>query len=180
MYYKKKVNIKSIVAIVIAAAALVIVSFFVFQIRQSALVTGSNTNPAVHDEVDANGVRPDVKREIEKLYPTPGPERNAATQLARALQRAIAAPEEALLINEEFEAATACLLAVDKQTDTRHDSPPDDSVSRSIRIESFVINSKERARAYIRYNANLSGQLFPGIAPDQSRCDNEPMPTKEE
>lgn len=120
MYYKEKVNIKRIVAIVIAAAALVIVSFFVFQIRQSALVTGPNTNPAVHDEVDANGIRPDVKKEIEKLYPTPGPERNAANQLARALQRAIAAPEEALLINEEFEAATACLLAVD----TRHDSPP--------------------------------------------------------
>lgn len=154
------------IALLIIAVVTPVSLLLYFKRSEPVLRQPINTNPAVHDEVDADGIRPDVRKEIEKLYPSPGAKRDAAVQLARVLQKALRTPEDAPAINKEFEAATACILAVDET----HDDPPNDSVTRSIRIESFVVNSAKRAEAYLRYNAILSDNLYPGIAPDDSQC----------
>lgn len=83
---------------------------------------------------------------------------------------AISDPENAAFIVKQLEAATACILAIDET----HDSPPDFPASRSMIIESFVVNSTKRARAYNRYNGKLSGGVYPSIAPDISKCNFDP------
>lgn len=139
----------------LAALAVVLLLFF----ATSFLKHGHN------DELNADGIREDVASEISTAFPKSEKRRAAATQLSRAFQTAIDNPGEASAANELYERAESCLRAVEG---VQVRGEPTDT---SAMIESWVVNSYERSKAYIHYNASLSGRFFPPIDPDISKCE---------
>lgn len=144
----------------------ILVLGFVFLILRLGLI--GPTDIAVHDELNSEGIRPDVAAEIARTFSESERKRAATTQLARSLQMAIAQPEEALKINAIYERAQLCLDAIEGLR------PTDPPTYTNSKIEGWVVNSKARARAYIRYNSNLSGHIFKVPSADISMCDFDP------
>jgi hypothetical protein len=124
-----------------------------------------SSDVAVKDEINADGVRPDVADKIKRAFPDSERKRAAATQLARAFQLAVEKPERALEVNVQYERAQACMYAIEG---VGHGDPPTET---STLIESWVVNSLARSRAYLRYNATLSGEVFEVIEANISSCD---------
>lgn len=123
---------------------------------------------ASKDQLNADGIRPDVAEKIAHAFPKSERKRGAATQLARAFQLSIMQPDRALEINALYERAKACLLAIEGK------GPADGPSDISPLIEGWVVDSIARSRAYIHYNAGLSGQVFSGPDADISSCDFDP------
>ncbi len=122
----------------------------------------------IKDQLNSDGVRSDVAQAIAHTFPESEKKRAAATQLARAFQMAIENPERALEINNNWEKAQACVYAIEGT------GPADSATNTGDIIESLVVNSSKRSRAYIRYNANLSGHIFNVIGADLSACSFDP------
>ena len=146
------------------AASVLVLGSFVLLLKQC-----SGPRPlAVHDALDADGVRADVAAEIAKAFPESEKKRAAATQLARALQRGIDKPDDAIEIYALWERAATCLSAVEGLDRT---SAPTETSSL---IEGWVVNTTARSRAYIHYNAGLGGRILKGSGIDPGSCDFDP------
>jgi hypothetical protein len=123
---------------------------------------------SVKDELNTDGIRPDVADEIKRAFPDSERKRAAATQLARAFQMALTNPEAAMAVNTTYERAQSCLDAIEGLR------PEDGPTETGDKIEGWVVNSAKRSRAYLRYNAGLSGQVFDGPEADLKACDFDP------
>jgi hypothetical protein len=119
------------------------------------------------DQLNEQGVRPDVAQAIEDAFPNSKRTRLAALQLARAFQRAVDRPENAAEINKTYEKAISCIEAVS----LAQNEPESDRISTQ--VESMVVNTWARSRSYVKYNARLSGGVFDMIQPDSKNCDFE-------
>lgn len=124
-----------------------------------------NFGGGTKDTLNTEGIRDDVAEDIARTFPNSETLRAAATQLARSLQLAIDKPENALEIEKQDDAATACYYAIRGQV------LEDEESSVPLKVEGMVVNSYARSEAYIRYNGKLSGRIFQSIHPDISRCD---------
>ena len=117
------------------------------------------------DPLNRDGIRSDVAVAIDELYPGPEPTHLAVIQLARAFQRAIDHPEDALEVHAVYFKAKCCLRAV---TEAEDDSAAD-LISRT--LESLTVNTWARSRSYVKYNANLSGGVYPMTQPRAGDCE---------
>lgn len=117
-----------------------------------------------HSPELVNGIRPDVRISIAEQFSASANLRAAAEQLAAAFQLAIDKPDQALEVNRAYEKAKSCLRAIDELD-------PYETVREVSRfVEASVVNSRDRAAAYLRYNTNLSGQIFDPINPSLKNC----------
>jgi hypothetical protein len=119
-------------------------------------------------DVNQNGVRDDVERYIAYTYPEPSDAatRAALAQYAIPLQQALmdtADETKALEHEKDIDRATECLRYL-------HGSMPARGIRRSISL--VLLNTSERSRAYLDYNAQLGGHVFPlTIAYRATACD---------
>jgi hypothetical protein len=120
------------------------------------------------DQLNSDGIRDDVAKAIAEKFPESEKKRAAAIQLARAFQMAIDHPDEALKVDHIYEKATGCLMAIEGV------GPMDGPTGTSPIIEGFVVNSIQRNRSYIHYNAGLSGQIFSGPEGNITFCEFDP------
>ena len=120
------------------------------------------------DQLNSDGIRSDVAKAIAEKFPESEKKRAASIQLARAFQMSIDHPDEALKVNQIYEKAMGCLMAIEGWGLTF--GPTETSGI----IEGFVVNSLRRSRSYIHYNAGLSGQIFGGPQPDITSCEFDP------
>jgi hypothetical protein len=104
------------------------------------------------EDQDADGVRDDVQAFINSTYPESAKVRAALGQIAKSLQLAIENPENALATQKPVYLALSCLEATLPNLEIYGEI--------SEQLEAAVVNSDVRSRAYIRYDANLSGQTF--------------------
>jgi hypothetical protein len=123
---------------------------------------------AVHDLLNSDGVRADVAAEIAKAFPESEKKRAAATQLARAFQIGLDRPDDASDVYAIYEKAKSCLNAVEGL------GPNSGPTGTSTKIESWVVNTTARSRAYIHYNAGLSGRMFTGPGENIADCNFDP------
>jgi hypothetical protein len=133
--------------------------FFILRNRPSSTST---------DQLNAEGIRSDVEKAIAEKFPESEKKRAAVTQMARAFQKAIDYPDNALEIDRIWTKSQECLDAIEGLT------PADGPTGTSGVIESFVVNSFARSRAYTHYNAGLSGQVSPGIEANINSCEFDP------
>lgn len=111
-------------------------------------------------DFDGDGVRDDVQRWIALTYPEDAQARAALTQGAYTLQQALLIAEDksaSIEIARQDTRAAECLM---------HVLTPDTAYLRSAELESAVVNTESRSRAYIRYNEQLGGEVFPMVRVD--------------
>lgn len=112
----------------------------------------------------------DLKVKIEKKYSGRGQDvTRAAVELGQALEEAIGNPEKAKETQPNRAKADSCFRAVlmrDGMTLT-------ESIKESDLIEEFATSTFERQRRYVRYNANLSGGVYPLVESDIVNCNFE-------
>lgn len=104
---------------------------------------------------DGDGVRDDVQRWIVLTYPNSEITRAALRQKAILLQNALMYSDDQMLsieVARENGRAAECLYYTN----------PDNAYMLATELRSVVLNTEERSVAYIRYNAQLSGQSFRG------------------
>jgi len=108
-------------------------------------------------DANANGVRDDIERHIEKKYAEPA-QRGAAMQTARALQKK-------LLVDTSDAAALDAVSAMGMRAANCRGSVfpgPDDgpaSWQMATDLESMTTNTKKRLLAYLAYNKARSGSV---------------------
>lgn len=119
----------------------------------------------VTDTVNADGVRDDVAIAIREKFPMSEKRRAAATQLARVLQKAVTKPNDAMKIFDDLQRASACLASIESP------GPGDPVTESGSFVEAVVVNSFERSKAYIHFNAKLSGQVSGDIDGNPGVCD---------
>lgn len=136
------------------------IGLFVFILRNHRL--------ANKDQLNADGIRDDVAKAIAEKFPESEKKRAAVTQLARAFQLAIDHPDNALEVNRIHEKAHECLDAIEGL------GPYDGPTFTGSIIEGFVVNSLERTRSYIHYNAGLSGYVFQDTNAKMASCEFDP------
>lgn len=115
--------------------------------------------------VDTNndGVRDDVEQYINTTYANSAKTRNALRQSAKALQGAILDANDkrkSLQHAEETDRASDCIAYV----------RPNDYVQVAREMEARIANTDERLRAYLAYNKQLEGQMFPQAPFDQRKA----------
>jgi hypothetical protein len=104
---------------------------------------------------DQDGIRDDIQRYIALTYPDSQKTRAALRQFALAFHKAIleSPDEESALRNTEVEArASECLWYIHSE----------DSIKMSDLLMAEFLNTMERSRAYLTYNAKLGGHVFGG------------------
>ncbi len=104
-------------------------------------------------DTNANGVRDDIERYIEKKYTEPA-QRKAAMQTARALQRMLLVDTSNPVAVEA--AVDASARAVDCIFDTFAGV---EGSQLSQAIESMSTNTKDRLKAYVAFNKAASGSV---------------------
>jgi len=108
--------------------------------------------PVAGTDADGDGVRDDVQAWIQSAYPDPVV-RSAARQLAVSLQ--------AMLVNTSGESgALAAAAAMNAAIDCLYALDPAAFGGRVDAVEAAVVNTGNRARAYARAGAHLSGDVF--------------------
>lgn len=104
-------------------------------------------------DANANGVRDDIERYIEKTYTEPA-QRKAAMQTARAFQRML------LLDKSDPVAVDAVVVASARAVDCVFDTFPGAEGSELSReLEAMSTNTKDRLKAYIAFNKAASGSV---------------------
>jgi hypothetical protein len=104
---------------------------------------------------DQDGIRDDIQRYIALTYPDSQKTRTALRQFALAFHKDIleSPDEESALRNTEVEArASECLWYIHSE----------DSIKMSDLLMAEFLNTMERSRAYLTYNAKLGGHVFGG------------------
>ena len=119
-----------------------------------AVIKGTDSN--------SNGVRDDVEEMISKNYSKTEVMKLAAMQDARALQKAIENPENAMEISVLVSKAVDCAGSL---------SDKGVSFDMGRAIEAETTNNAERAEAYLRFNLNLSGHVFSPSYDSAMACD---------
>jgi len=127
-----------------------------------------NHRLASKDQLNADGIRDDVAQAIAQRFPESEKKRAAATQLARVLQMGIDRPDDALKMDPVYTKAIECMDAIEGL------GPADGPTETATIIEGFVVNSFERTRSYIHFNAGFSGHIFPGIRANIASCEFDP------
>jgi hypothetical protein len=107
--------------------------------------------------IDSDGdfIRDDIQRYIALTYPDSQKTMAALRQFVLALDKAIlqSPDEESALKNTELEArASECLWYIHSET----------SIKMSNLLMAEYLNTLERSRAYLEYNAKLGGHVFGG------------------
>lgn len=118
---------------------------------------------------DRDGVRDDVQRHIALTFPDSARTRAGLTQYTKMLQKAILeANSKQASIDNAVEAGRAieCIYHI----------RPDDAENITVVLEAQTFNTEERIRAYITYNEQLGGQIFPSTPLNQlkSACTFDP------
>lgn len=98
----------------------------------------------------------ELKAKVEKRYLANPDEKNAALQIAKALQEAIDYPHRAAEIRPTVSKAFSCFHAVLKNNGHTWDFAYDESEV----IEDLATSTFERQRRYIAYNVALSGGVY--------------------
>ena len=109
-------------------------------------------------DADSDGVRDDIQRYIALTYWDKPDLKAALRQYAVPLQQALleADSEEAALVNtEELGRAFSC---IEYRTMSLDDAG---NISDKLKIK--MLNTKERSKAYLLYNQQLGGNIFPGL-----------------
>ena len=104
---------------------------------------------------DGDGLRDDIQRYIALTYPDSQKTRAALQQFALALDKSIleSSDEERALFNTEFmHRASECLWYIHAER----------SIKMTDLLMSEYLNTLERSRAYLDYDAKLSGHVFGG------------------
>ena len=102
---------------------------------------------------DNDGIRDDIQRYIALTYPDSQKTRAALRQFTLALNKAVleSPDEESALRNTELEArASECLWYINSNQ----------SIKMSDLLMAEYLNTMERSRAYLEYNAKLGGHVF--------------------
>jgi hypothetical protein len=112
---------------------------------------------------DRDGVRDDIQRYIALTYPNSAKTRAALSQLAKGIGGLMlsSGKDAAYLKAVELNSAQSCLFYV---IGFNTDGVPDD------RLESQILNTRERTRAYVSANGNLSGKGFDTALPSEWRA----------
>ena len=116
------------------------------------------------DVLNAQGIRADTANTIDQEFGYSKEVHLAAIQFARAIQRAIDDPENAVAIDPDMDRAMSCFRAIASSDD-------DTAFSIMQRLEGIVVNTWTRSRSYIKYNARLSGGTYSIIPPNLKMCD---------
>lgn len=106
-------------------------------------------------DFDQDGLRDDIQRYIALTYPDSRKTREALRQAAAALQKIIlqSPDEESALRNTELEArASECLWYI----------YPDNGSKIDDLLMAEFLNTIERSKAYLEYDAKLGGHVFGG------------------
>lgn len=104
--------------------------------------------------------RPDVEKELLKKFSHSKKLQKAALEYARQFQVAISFPELAREIYTKVDKASMCFDALYGSN----------SHIPSREIEALVVNTYGRAKAYLKYNANLSGYMYEVPTPNVADC----------
>ena len=118
---------------------------------------------------DGDGVRDDIQRYIALTYPDSRKTREAFRQFALALDKAtlVTSDEESALRNvESMHRAIECLWYIHSEH----------SIKMSDLLMAEYLNTYARSRAYLEYDAKLSGHVFGGKDIDEYRssCSFDP------
>ena len=106
-----------------------------------------------------------IKAAVEAKFPNNENLKNAALQLALVHQKAIDYPEDAKTIVVEHDLALSCIWAVMK------DQKINDETGEFFgQIEEISTKDLDRLARYIKYNVNLSGDVYPGSEADRTKC----------
>lgn len=140
----------------------IILVFLVFGIGYYFLGHTVSASNLVGLDKNGNGVWDDVEEKIIQKFGYSNNIKNAMFQGARSLQKAVVEPnmteQRAMEIAEEISAAQFCLNQIDSEFQ-EHDPF----------LEEWIVNTKERTKAYIHYNYLLSGKME--AQHDGSFCD---------
>ncbi len=152
--------------------------------EQEVIVINGHTlppepDPAINNatllgvDVNKNGVRDDVERWIFKTYEHPIVQA-VAMQNARAFQIILADPSKAREMHFIVENALDCNYYY-KYYSKENNGSTLISRQQSITQESlpYVLNTRERSRAYYEYNQELSGGVYPQRSTEtlKNKCD---------
>jgi hypothetical protein len=145
------------------------------------LITGCSRNDsptatpgapsAAAPDPNGEGVRPDVRTYIETTYPNSAKTRAALFQDAKVIEKALAdAANKQLSIQhaDESNRASTCLWYTFGTVEA--------SVKARREMQSVILNTDARNKAYFIYNEQLGGEVFGDIPYDQhvSACDINP------
>lgn len=117
-------------------------------------------------DANANGVRDDIERYIEKKYTEPA-QRKAAMQTARAFQQMLLVNKEESAELDQISANSFRAIVCLDDTFVGPDSPNSASVLDEVRA--ITTNTKERLKAYLAYNEARSGSV--SRLPKGSTCE---------
>ncbi|MBT9464723.1 MAG: hypothetical protein IV113_11880 [Hydrogenophaga sp.] len=122
-----------------------------------ALPTLDRTDSIAGIDANANGVRDDIERYIEKKY-TVAPERAAAMQTGRALQQTLLVDKtDAVKLEEVSKAGVRAAKCRGLVFSGLERFPEAYAMSRD--IEAMTTNTKGRLLAYLAYNKAVSGTV---------------------
>lgn len=131
------------------------------------LPTLERTDSLAGIDANANGVRDDIERHIEKKY-SESAQRKAAMQTARGFQQSL------LVDTGDAAALQAVSAAVMRAANCRRSvfaSPQDAAAAAQMsdELEAMTANTKQRLLAYLAYNKALSGSV--SSLPKGDTCD---------
>lgn len=108
----------------------------------------------------------DLKSKVELKYSQNEDIKSAAIQFAQVMQESIDYPNNAKEIDQRFDKADACFCAVLQ----KYGRSFEEAYLESETIVDLATNTSERKKRYIRYNARLSGGVYPLIEDDLKHC----------
>ena len=120
-------------------------------------------------DTNRNGVRDDMERYIDQRFGASAKERAIALQYARASQIIIREPEQALELDRYMTDAIDCKWYYYKNYEKRFEYRQEHRIFDND-FEDHMFDTKERLRAYIRYNGALSGHIFGDREQTKENC----------
>lgn len=120
--------------------------------------SGGGGSEAPGGQSDSPGLSKEIRESLHGRYGHDPRAEKAAIQMANVFEDAVTKPEKALEIMPRHLKARACALSQDESINIKE-------------IESEVINSRERAKAYLKYNVGLSGQVVDVPVADAKACE---------
>lgn len=113
---------------------------------------------------DHDGVRDDVQRYIALTYPDSAKTRAALTQDAKVVQSELLdanSKQLSMQHSDEDDKASACLNYL---------VGLDNSITMQKNLESVILNTDDRSRAYFKYDDQLGGEVFSLLPDEPSYC----------
>ena len=123
---------------------------------------------------NANGVRDDVEIYLLKKYKDHHKiVSEIALQSGRAFQIVLEHPENARETTKLMSAARYCYYYFEEFTDSHGNPILIDNYIMEYKYEELQLNTKERIRAYLEYNHNLSGGVYRAVYGPEAKelCD---------